>query len=141
MFLSSGSIPQQGFSTYSLLELAAYMKNNGIAFYPVIVGSSAPDENLSFLASETGGRVFTVAAPGGMKDVVRDIRSRVGSIYTLRYGSVTLPEFGERYIPIEVEVTVQRVSGRDEAGYYAPPTTGAGEKRSPGKGASAAGGE
>jgi hypothetical protein len=59
-----------------------------------------------------------------MQDVVRDIRSRLGPIYTLRFRSASLPEFGEKYIPLEIEATVQRVSGREETGYYAPPSSG-----------------
>jgi sugar lactone lactonase YvrE len=124
VFLSSGAIGQRGFSTYSLLETAAYMRNNRIAFYPVLVGAPAPDEDLTFLASETGGKVYSVSSPGGMQEVVREIRSRVTPVYTLRYTSLTPADFGDRYIPLEIEVTVQKVSGREESGYYAPPTTG-----------------
>jgi hypothetical protein len=124
VFLSSGSVNPRGFSTYSLLETAAYMRNNGIAFYPVLAGASSPDENLSFLASETGGKVYSVSSPGGMQEVVQEIRDRVIPVYTLHFTSVTPPNFGDRYIPLSVEVTVQKVSGRDESGYYAPPTTG-----------------
>ncbi|MGA2977755.1 MAG: hypothetical protein ABSF77_20840 [Spirochaetia bacterium] len=128
VFFSSGSFSPVGFSTYSLLETAAYLKNNGIAFYPVVFGSKTPDEDLGFLASETGGKLFISSSPGGMQEVVRDIKARVGSVYTLRYASPTPPQFGDVYIPVELEVTVQRVSGRDESGYYAPATSGLPEK-------------
>jgi hypothetical protein len=56
-----------------------------------------------------------------MQQVVHAIGARVGPLYTLRFNSNTPPEFGEKYIPLEVEVTAQKVSGRDESGYYAPP--------------------
>jgi hypothetical protein len=46
------------------------------------------------------------------------------STYTLHYFSPTLPEFGEKYISEEIEVAAQGVSGRDESGYYAAPSTG-----------------
>ena len=90
----------------------------------MVFGSGTPDEELGYLASATGGRVYSLTSPGGMQEVVRDIRSRVGSLYTVRYGSPTPPQFGERYIPLEIQVIVQRVSGRDESGYYAPVTAG-----------------
>ncbi len=124
VFFTSGSMGSRPFTTYSLLEIAAYMKNNAIGFYPVIFGAQGPGEELSFLASETGGKVFTMSSPGGMQEVVRDIRSRIGPVYALRFTSLTPPQFGDLYIPLEVEVTVQRASGRDESGYYAPATTG-----------------
>jgi DNA-binding beta-propeller fold protein YncE len=128
VFFTSGGLGQQPFTTYSLLEIADYMKNNAIGFYPVIFGTRAPDDDLSYLASATGGKISTVAAPGGMQDVVRDITSRVGPVYTLRYTSATPPDFGDRYIPLEIQVTVQKASGRDESGYYAPATTGLPQK-------------
>ncbi len=121
VFMTSGVLGPGAFATYSLTEIAAYMRNNGIAFYPVLFGNQPPDEELSFLASETGGSLFSASSPGGMQQVARTISARVGSLYTLRYTSRTPPEFGEKYIPLEIEVTAQKVSGRDESGYYAPP--------------------
>ena len=124
VFLSSGSLGSNAFRTYSLTETAAFLRNNAVAFYPVLFGTQTPDEDLAFLASETGGKVFSVTSAGGMQEVVNDIASRVGPLYTLRYRSPTPPEFGEKYIFLEIEVTAQKVSGRDESGYYAPPSAG-----------------
>jgi sugar lactone lactonase YvrE len=121
VFMTSGLLGPGAFATYSLTEIAAYMRNNGIAFYPVLFGIQSPAEDLLFLASETGGSLYSASSPGGMQQVVRAIGARVGPLYTLRYTSNTLPQFGEKYIPLEIEVTVQKVSGRDESGYYAPP--------------------
>jgi DNA-binding beta-propeller fold protein YncE len=128
VFLTSGSLGQRPFTTYSVLEIADYLKNNGIGFYPVLVGAQAPDDDLAYLASATGGTITSVTAPGGLQELVRVIRGRVGSVYTLRFTSVTPPDFGDRYIPLEIEVTVQKASGRDESGYYAPATTGLAQK-------------
>jgi hypothetical protein len=123
VFLTSGSFGAAGFSTYSLLEIAAYMRNNSIAFYPVVFGNAAPEEDMSWLAAETGGRLYMSSTPGGMQDVVRDIKARTGSVYTINYTSKSPPRFGDAYIPLEIEVTAQRVSGREESGYYAPADT------------------
>ena len=68
-----------------------------------------------------GGSLFSASSPGGMQQVMHEISARVGPVYTLRFISNTPPEFGEKYIPLEIEVTTQKVSGRDESGYYAPP--------------------
>jgi hypothetical protein len=122
VFLTSGGTGQKPFSTYSLTELAAFLRNNAIAFYPVFFGPAGLDEELSFLATETGGKGYPVLTPGGMADVVADIRSRVSPVYTLRYASPSEPEFGTRYIPLEVEAMMQTISGRDESGYYSPPS-------------------
>lgn len=124
VFLTSGTLGQRPFTTYSLLEIADYMRNNSIAFYPVLFGSHAPDEDLSYIAAATGGKIYGASAPGGMQQIVRDLKARVDSLYTVRFTSATPPDFGDRYIPLEVQVTVQKASGRDESGYYAPATTG-----------------
>jgi DNA-binding beta-propeller fold protein YncE len=124
VFFTSGSLGQRPFTTYSVLEIADYLRNNGIGFYPVLFGNQAPDDDLSYLAAATGGKVYSVSAPGGMQDVIRDVKARVGPVYTIRFNSVTPADFGDRYIPLEVQVTVQKASGRDESGYYAPATTG-----------------
>ena len=98
------------------------MRNNAIAFYPVYFASKGLGEELSFLAAETGGRAFPVLTPGGMADVVSEIRGRIAPLYTLRYYSPSEPEFGTRYIPLEVQALMQQASGRDESGYYSPPS-------------------
>jgi DNA-binding beta-propeller fold protein YncE len=120
VFFTTGVLPAHAFRTYSISETAAYLRNNAIAFYPVAFGQKGLDEDLAFIASETGGKGYGVFSPGGMKEVVRDIRARIGSLYTIRYRSRSAAEFGEKYIPVEIETTLQRVSGRDESGYYAP---------------------
>jgi DNA-binding beta-propeller fold protein YncE len=123
VFFTSGTLGQRPFTTYSVLEIADYLRNNAIGFYPVIFGTQAPDDDLSYLAAATGGKISRVSAAGGMQEVVRDVTARVGPIYTLRFTSVTPADFGDRYIPLEIQVSVQKASGRDESGYYAPATT------------------
>jgi hypothetical protein len=128
VFLTSGSLGQRPFTTYSVLEIADYLKNNAIGFYAVLFGIQAPDEDLAYLASVTGGKIYNVSAPGGMQEIVRDIKARVGPVYTLRFSSLTPADFGDRYIPLEIQVTAQKASGRDESGYYAPATSGLPQK-------------
>ncbi len=122
VFFTNGAFNGISYAPFSLIELAAYLRNNSIAFYPVVFGSKGAGEDLEYLASESGGKVFDVFGPGGMKDVVREMGARVIPTYTIRYTSPTPPRFGDAYIPFEVEVTVQKTSGRDESGYYAPPS-------------------
>ena len=122
VFFTTGALNGAPFTPYSLIELAAYLRNNSIALYPVVFGSKGAGEDLAYLASESGGKVFDALGPGGMKDVVQEVNARLIPTYTIRYTSPTPPRFGDAYIPFEVEVTTQKISGRDESGYYAPPT-------------------
>jgi hypothetical protein len=122
VFFTTGVVNDASFTPYSLIELAAYLRNNAVAFYPIVFGSKGAGEELGYLASESGGKVFDVFGPGGMKDVVTEMGARLIPTYTIRYTSPTPPQFGDAYIPFEVEVNVQKTSGRDELGYFAPPS-------------------
>jgi hypothetical protein len=124
VFFTSGSLGANPFGTYSVLELAAFLRNNNIALYPVVFGAGQPDEDLAWLASTTGGELTRSSSAEGLPAVVKALRARVTAGYSLHYVSKTKPEFGDKYIPVEIEVTTQKVSGRDESGYYAPPGAG-----------------
>jgi DNA-binding beta-propeller fold protein YncE len=120
VFFTAGSAGPDPWRGYSITELAAYLQANEIAFYPVYFGSAGVDEDLAWLAAQSGGRGFSVNAAGGMREVVAAMKTRETARYTIHYTSPSDAEFGQRYLPVEVEVTLQKTSGRDEAGYYAP---------------------
>lgn len=120
VFLTSGTVGPDPWRTYAITELAAYFRQNEIGFYPVAIASGGVDEDLAWLAAQSGGRSFSVNTAGGMREVLDAIRGRETSRYTIRYLSPSDAAFGQRYIPVEAEVTLQKTSGRDESGYYAP---------------------
>jgi hypothetical protein len=120
LFLTAGAAGPDPWRGYSITELAAYLQANEIAFYPVYFGPAGVDEDLAWLAAQSGGRVFSATAAGGMREVVAAVKARETSRYTIRYTSPSDAEFGQRYVPVEIEVTLQKTSGRDESGYYAP---------------------
>ena len=59
-------------------------------------------------------------AAEGVRPLVRQVLEKTVPLYSFRYTSPTFPEFGQRYIPVEVQVNLVRRSGRDELGYFAP---------------------
>jgi DNA-binding beta-propeller fold protein YncE len=120
VFFTAGSAGPDPWRGYSITELAVYLQANEIAFYPVFFASAGVDEDLAWLAAQSGGRVFGANAAGGLREVVTALRTRETARYTIRYASSSDAEFGQRYLPVEIEVTLQKTSGRDECGYYAP---------------------
>jgi DNA-binding beta-propeller fold protein YncE len=120
VFFTAGSTGPDPWRGYSITELAAYLQANEIAFYPVYFAAAGVDEDLAWLAAQSGGRSFGVNAAGGMREVMAAVKTRETARYTIRYTSASDAEFGQRYLPLEVEVTLQKTSGRDELGYYAP---------------------
>ncbi len=89
VFLTSGTVGPDPWRTYAITELAAYLQANEIAFYPVYLGAAGVDEDLAWLAAQSGGRSFSVNTAGGMREVLDAIRARETSRYTIRY---TAPE-------------------------------------------------
>lgn len=121
VFLSIGALPPDSFQTYGLVELAQYLKNNGIVFSLVDLdgrGTDAPE--LAYLVRTTGGDRYSLSDPKGTVELVDRIRSRRSGTYVLQYRSDWDPDFGRAYIPVEIEVSLVRKSGRDEAGYFGP---------------------
>jgi len=56
----------------------------------------------------------------GLSGVVEDIVNIPSGLYRLSYTSALQTEFGQRYLPVEVEAYLMNRSGRDETGYFAP---------------------
>lgn len=120
VFLSEGSLPGEPFSDYSLLELTYYLRNNHIRFYTVHLGKDSIHEDISFLCEETGGKVYSFHAPGGITSIIGDIIAQEDPRYVLTYQSRADTRFGRRFLPCEVEVNMRKRSGRDENGYFGP---------------------
>ncbi len=120
VFITSGTIGQLGFERYGLSELAAYLANNGIVFYAVIVGGNAPDPEIQYLCSQTGGEAVPLYRPEGIKPVIEGLKRRPNGTYLFQYRSGLPTDFGRAYLPVEAEVYLLERSGRDATGYFAP---------------------
>jgi DNA-binding beta-propeller fold protein YncE len=120
IYISSGVLGDEAFRNYGLIETAQYMKNNGISFYPVILAASGGSAELDYLAGETGGKAYRYFDAAALSSLIKDLRNQKDGGYLLRYRSVNDTDFGRRFIPLEVEATLIRRSGRDETGYFGP---------------------
>ncbi|MDR0589428.1 MAG: 6-bladed beta-propeller, partial [Spirochaetaceae bacterium] len=120
VFVGSGSLGELAFDQYSLSELAAYLTNNGIHFYAVLVGENPPAEELRYLCDQTGGQALSLYRPEGIKPVLETLGSAPSGSYTLRYRSQLPTDFGRAYLSVEAEVYLLERSGRDKIGYFAP---------------------
>jgi hypothetical protein len=120
VYVGSGQAPPEAFTTYSLSELAAYMANNGIAFYTVLTGNTAPSDEISYICNETGGKALPIYRPEGVGAELSKILTRPNGIYYLSYTSRLATNFGQEFLPVEAEVYYLERSGRDRIGYFAP---------------------
>ncbi|RKX83474.1 MAG: hypothetical protein DRP57_07830, partial [Spirochaetes bacterium] len=120
VYIGKGLLNHLSFKNYSLIQLADYLKNNSIDFYTVSLENIRPADELVFLTEQTGGRGYFLNSPEGITRIVNDIEGKIMPIYTLSFISHSESDFGRKYIKLSSEVTVQKKSGRDDSGYYAP---------------------
>ena len=115
--------PQSGelnFDQYSLSELAAYLANNNVVFYAVIVGGGSPGADIRYLCDETGGRALSLYRNEGIMPEIKNLKEESSGVYTLSYRSALSTDFGRAYLPLEAEVYLMEKSGRDSTGYFPP---------------------
>jgi len=120
IFITQGVLPDESFSQYDIIDLAAYYNNNNITFNTVYTTESFRNEELEYLTEATGGQSVYIFQPEGVKGLLEDLDSEKNSVYTLSYTSNSPSDFGRAYIPIELETLFVNKSGRDELGYYPP---------------------
>jgi hypothetical protein len=119
-FLTAGDLPPYAFRNFGLNESLAYMRNNGIVFYPIYVTSEGSSRELEYLARETGGKSYRYSDPKGLLSLWEDLSRQREGLYVLKYTSGEDTDFGRRYIPVEVEARLIQRSGKDEVGYFGP---------------------
>lgn len=120
IIISAGKVSLNAFEKYSLSETAAYLNNNHISVASVLLTQNACDEELNFIVSNTPGKEYYIFRPEGLAEIVPELIDLPSGLYTFSYTSVLSTNFGEKYLPVEVEAYLLNRSGRDECGYFAP---------------------
>ena len=120
VFVGSGSLGELAFEQHTLSELAAYLSNNNVVFYAVIVGGGTPGGDILYLAERTGGSAMALFRSEGIIPEIRSLADKPSGIYTLSFRSRLPTDFGRAYLPLEVEVYLMERSGRDSTGYFPP---------------------
>lgn len=120
ILLTAGNVTNSSFNSYNLAELAAYLNNNTINFSVVQMTQGALSQEVAYLADNTRGEQYFVFRPEGLKPVVQDLIDIPEGIYQLTFTSALPTNYGESYLPLEIEVYMLNRSGRDESGYFAP---------------------
>jgi DNA-binding beta-propeller fold protein YncE len=115
-----GSLGELAYEQYSLSQLAAYLVNNNIVFYTVLVGNGTAGGDLRYLCEETGGQVLSLYRNEGVVPAIRSLVEKPNGNYLLSYRSSLPTDFGRNYLPLEAEVYLMDRSGRDGTGYFPP---------------------
>lgn len=120
IFISDGLITSSSFEKYTLAEMSSYLNNNTIGFSFVQISQKAVASEYDYLISNTSGELYYVYRPESLSSVVKDIINQPNGIYQLSYVSSLPTNFGENFLPLEIEVYLLNRSGRAESGYFAP---------------------
>ncbi len=120
VYIGPGSVTQNSFDKYSLSDLSAFMNNNSISLCSVLLAQHSPDAELDYLSTNTEGKQYYVYRTRGLSEVVDEIVDIPSGIYRLSFTSRLPTDFGQRYLPVEVETYMMNRSGRDETGYFSP---------------------
>lgn len=120
VYVGAGTVTQGAFGRYGLADLTAFLNNNSVALACVLLDQGAADGELRYLCENTEGREYYVYRTQGLSGLVKDIVEIPSGIYRLSFTSSLPTDFGQRYLPVEVETHLMNRSGRDETGYFSP---------------------
>jgi DNA-binding beta-propeller fold protein YncE len=120
VYVGTGQPGELAFEQYGLSELAAYMANNGIVFYAVIVGPNQAGADIQYLCNQSGGAVMPLYRNEGIAPILNELALTPSGSYTFNYRSMLPTDFGRAYLPIEAEAYLMNRSGRDRTGYFPP---------------------
>ncbi len=121
IFVTDGSLDGAAFDQYHPVELADYLKNNGINFYCVDVSNeSGISEELEYICEETGGSLVYLYQPEGLGRIFEEMLEHPDGSYTLVFKSINRYLTQDDFIPLEVEAFLYNRSGRESSGYFKP---------------------
>ena len=121
--ITDGMVDENDFQQYHPVEIADYLKNNGIYFYCVDVSNdNGISEELQFLCDETGGDTIFLYQPEGLSHLFDQIMKKQDGSYALQYESSMEYLGPDDFIPIEIEAFLYNRSGREASGYFKPGT-------------------
>lgn len=120
VLIGAGKLSENSFNKYGLTDLTAYLNNNSIILSSVLVAKTSVAPELAYICSHTAGNEYYVYRTEGLKNVVKDVIDTPCGIYVLSFTSSQSTQFGEKYLPVEVEAYLMNRSGRDDSGYFAP---------------------
>ena len=120
IYITDGSVSQSAFTRYSLSDLTGYMNNNAISFSTVLVSQNRAAQEVNYITNNTTGISYYVYRADGLSPVIADLISQPSGLYQMTFTSTQQTEYGQKYLPLEVETYLLNRSGKDETGYFAP---------------------
>lgn len=120
IYITEGTASYSAFDNYNISEITAFLNNNCIDFSIIQLAQQAVDSEYGYLIDNTCGELYYVYRPEGLSGIYNDFINIPQGVYQLSFTSALPTNFGEKFLPMEVEVYLLNRSGRAETGYFAP---------------------
>lgn len=120
VFITNGKAGRRSFERYSLSETAAYMNNNSVSLALIYLNRDSQSPEIEYISGNTKGKSYYVFREEGLGSVIEDLIDIPQGNYSFSYVSALSTNFGENFLPVEVEAYLMNRSGRDETGYFSP---------------------
>jgi hypothetical protein len=119
IFLTPGDAPYSS-KQFSLQSLIHYARVNGIQIYPILLNRpQEEDQSWSYLANETGGRLFIVRE-NEESEIYETIQSNLDSRYVISYETEVKSFLSAKWIPLILNLKYRDFGGKTEGGYFVP---------------------
>jgi DNA-binding beta-propeller fold protein YncE len=120
VWMESQDLNDLSFPDYNPVVLSQYLRNNDIQFLSLQFPESNPNSSLEYLAESSGGMQISLFRPQGLVGLDREILNRKNSRYIVSYTSFLDPDFGNRFIEMQIEAFYLGRSSQGRGGYFAP---------------------
>ena len=120
VFVTHGSVTERSFERYSLSQTVAYMNNNSVMCSSIFLSRENVSEETEYIMKNTKGKSYYVFREEGLTSLVEDLLDIPQGNYSFSYVSTLPTNFGENFLPVEIESYLMNRSGRDESGYFSP---------------------
>lgn len=120
VFVTHGNVTERSFERYSLSQTVAYMNNNSVMCSSIFLSRENVSEETEYIMKNTKGKSYYVFREEGLASLVEDLLDIPQGNYSFSYVSTLPTNFGENFLPVEIESYLMNRSGRDESGYFSP---------------------
>jgi len=120
VFVTHGNVTERSFERYSLSQTVAYMNNNSVMCSSIFLSRENVSEETEYIMKNTKGKSYYVFREEGLASLMEDLLDIPQGNYSFSYVSTLPTNFGENFLPVEIESYLMNRSGRDESGYFSP---------------------
>ena len=118
VLITDGSVGEDSFRQYSPQAIINYARAHYIPIY--IISIKNPNQEITRIASETGGKIIRPSEINSLRKIYSDIKSSEEYRYVLVYNTYKLPSFSGWWADVKLEIKYKGQIGHEWGGYFVP---------------------